>query len=96
MGLDMLEPQIKSPYTPDLSHLLSKFATKLKEQNWPQDRSAFLAGSCTNSSYEDLSKVTNLVKQAQALGLKLKTPSFVSTGGERFVPQLRRMAYWIP
>lgn len=62
---------------------MSKFGKTVIENQWPTDLSASLIGSCTNSSYEDLMKVSNLLKQAADAGLKPKTQFFVSTGSEQ-------------
>ena len=83
IDLETLEPHINGPYTPDLSHPMSKLGKAVIENKWPKTLSASLVGSCTNSSFEDLMKVSNLIKQADAAGLKLKTPFFVSTGSEQ-------------
>ncbi|KAH8592212.1 hypothetical protein B0O99DRAFT_654080 [Bisporella sp. PMI_857] len=83
IDLDTLEPHINGPYTPDLSHPISKLGKAATENDWPKALSASLVGSCTNSSYEDLMKVSDLLKQADAAGLKPKTPFFISTGSEQ-------------
>jgi aconitate hydratase len=83
IDLDTLEPHINGPYTPDLSHPMSKLGEAVVENKWPKNLSASLVGSCTNSSYEDLMKVASLLKQADDVGLKPKTPFFVSTGSEQ-------------
>ncbi|OBT73691.1 hypothetical protein VF21_06217 [Pseudogymnoascus sp. 05NY08] len=83
IDLDKLEPHINGPYTPDLSHPMSTLKEAVIENKWPANLSASLVGSCTNSSYEDLMKVSNLLKQANEAGLKPKVPFFVSTGSEQ-------------
>lgn len=83
INLDTLEPHINGPYTPDLSHPLSKLKHIVKENTWPEKLSASLVGSCTNSSFEDLMKVASLIEQADKAGLKMKTPFYVSTGSEQ-------------
>ncbi|KAG4412956.1 hypothetical protein IFR04_013906 [Cadophora malorum] len=83
IDLDTLEPQINGPFTPDLSHRLSDLGLAVKENQWPGKLSAALLGSCTNSSYEDLMKVSDLIKQAESAGLKPKVPFFVSTGSDQ-------------
>lgn len=83
IDLDTLEPQINGPFTPDLSHRLSDLGLAVKENQWPGKLSAALVGSCTNSSYEDLMKVSDLIKQAESAGLKPKVPFFVSTGSDQ-------------
>jgi aconitate hydratase len=83
VNLNELEPHINGPYTPDLSHPLSKLGQAVDENKWPKNLSASLVGSCTNSSYEDLMKVSGLLEQAGKAGLKIKTPFYVSTGSEQ-------------
>lgn len=83
IDLDKLEPHINGPYTPDLSHPMSTLKEAVIENKWPKNLSASLVGSCTNSSYEDLMKVSNLLKQASEAGLKPKVPFFISTGSEQ-------------
>jgi aconitate hydratase len=83
INLDELEPHINGPYSPDLSHPLSKLGQAVKDNFWPENLSASLVGSCTNSSFEDLMKVSGLIQQADRAGLKIKTPFYVSTGSEQ-------------
>jgi aconitate hydratase len=83
IDLDKLEPTINGPYTPDLSHPLSKLSQAVEENSWPEKLSASLVGSCTNSSYEDLMKVAGLASQAMQAGVTLKTPFYISCGSEQ-------------
>ncbi|KAH8889009.1 aconitate hydratase [Thozetella sp. PMI_491] len=84
IDLSSLEPQINGPFTPDLSHALSEFKGHVAESAWPAKISSSLVGSCTNSSYEDLLKVRDLVLQARAAGIaKPKTPFYVTPGSEQ-------------
>ncbi|KZL85578.1 aconitate hydratase 1 [Colletotrichum incanum] len=84
INLSTLEPHINGPFTPDLAHPLSKFKQHVSESSWPSELSCSLVGSCTNSSYEDLEKVRDLVVQAREAGLeKTKTPFLVSPGSEQ-------------
>lgn len=83
INLSSLEPHINGPFTPDLSTPLSKFKDAVKTNNWPATFSAGLIGSCTNSSYEDMTRAEDLVKQAQAAGLKPKTSFFITPGSEQ-------------
>jgi aconitate hydratase len=83
IDLEKLEPQINDPYFPDLANPLSTFSSEVEKHCWPEKLSASLVGSCTNSSFEDLMKVANLVEQARSAGFKLQTPFFVSTGSEQ-------------
>ncbi|KAK7733542.1 hypothetical protein SLS57_000557 [Botryosphaeria dothidea] len=80
IDLDTLEPHINGPYTPDLSHPLSKFSNEVQGSEWPKELSHAMVGSCTNSSYEDLKKASELIRQAESVGLKPKVPFFVTAG----------------
>lgn len=83
IDLSTLEPHINGPFTPDLSTPLSKFGDAVVENNWPTKISAGLIGSCTNSSYQDMSRVKSLVEQARAAGLKPKIDFFITPGSEQ-------------
>ncbi|RFN54524.1 aconitate hydratase 1 [Fusarium flagelliforme] len=84
IDLSTLEPHINGPFTPDLSHPLSEFKQHVQESSWPSKISQSMVGSCTNSSYEDLEKVYNLVMQAKKAGIsEPKTPFMVSPGSEQ-------------
>ncbi|GAA6042683.1 hypothetical protein JCM8097_003744 [Rhodosporidiobolus ruineniae] len=82
IDLSTLEPHINGPFTPDLAHPISTFAARVAESTWPTAVSASLIGSCTNSSYEDLSRAASLAQQAEEAGLKIKTKFFVAPGSE--------------
>ncbi|CCE63080.1 hypothetical protein TPHA_0D04460 [Tetrapisispora phaffii CBS 4417] len=90
IDLSALEPSVNGPFTPDLSTPISEYGKISKKNNWPQDISAGLIGSCTNSSYEDMSRAVNLVKQASKAGLKPKIPFFVTPGSEQIRATLDR------
>ncbi|KAF5519228.1 Aconitate hydratase [Colletotrichum aenigma] len=84
IDLATLEPHINGPFTPDLAHPFSQFKDHVSESSWPTNLSCSLVGSCTNSSYEDLEKVRDLVIQAKKAGLdRPKTPFLVSPGSEQ-------------
>ncbi len=83
INLSELEPHINGPFTPDLSWPLSKFAAAVKENGWPQQLSVGLIGSCTNSSYEDISRSASLAKQAVDKGLKAKSEFTITPGSEQ-------------
>lgn len=82
INLSELEPYINGPFTPDLAHPLSQFAKAVKENNYPQKLEVGLIGSCTNSSYEDLSRAASLAKQAKDKNLKVKSEFIVTPGSE--------------
>lgn len=83
INLSELEPHINGPYTPDLAWPLSKFAAAVKENNWPQKLEVGLIGSCTNSSYEDITRSASIAKQAADKGLKAKSEFTVTPGSEQ-------------
>ena len=72
VDLSRLEPHINGPFTPDLSTPLSQFKDAVKINEWPESFGAGLIGSCTNSSYQDMTRAENIVKQAVAAGLEPK------------------------
>ncbi len=83
IDLSSLEPLINGPYTPDFTTPISRFGTEAKEQGWPTKLSAGLIGSCTNSSFEDMTRAASLGQQALDAGLKPKMPLLVSPGSEQ-------------
>ncbi|KAJ5084412.1 hypothetical protein NUU61_008991 [Penicillium alfredii] len=90
IDLSKLEPHINGPFTPDFSVPLSKFADTVREKQWPETFGAGLIGSCTNSSYEDMTRAEHLVKQASAAGLKPKADFFITPGSEQIRATLDR------
>jgi aconitate hydratase len=83
INLSELEPHINGPFTPDLAWPLSKFAAAVKENNWPQKLEVGLIGSCTNSSYEDISRAASLAQQAVDKKLKAKSEYTITPGSEQ-------------
>lgn len=83
IDLDRLEPHINGPYTPDLAWPISQFAKAVKENNYPDKLEVGLIGSCTNSSYEDLSRAASLAQQAVSKNLKVKSEFTVTPGSEQ-------------
>jgi aconitate hydratase len=82
INLSEMEPYINGPFTPDLAHSLSDFANAVKEKDYPQQLEVGLIGSCTNSSYEDLSRAASLARQAKEKNLKVKAEFVVTPGSE--------------
>ncbi|RSH81259.1 aconitate hydratase [Apiotrichum porosum] len=82
INLSELEPHLNGPFTPDLATPISKFPQFLKENKFPTVLSSALIGSCTNSSYEDMSRVASIAEQAKAAGLTSKVPFLVTPGSE--------------
>ncbi|KZT06799.1 aconitate hydratase [Laetiporus sulphureus 93-53] len=90
INLSELEPSINGPFTPDLATPLSKFGSFIKGQGWKDELSAGLIGSCTNSSYEDMTSVADLAKQAKAAGLSVKVPFLCTPGSEQIRATMER------
>ncbi|KAL4991881.1 putative aconitase [Aspergillus falconensis] len=80
IDLSSLEPHINGPFTPDLSTPISKFGSAVKENEWPSTLTAGLIGSCTNSSFHDLSRAASLAQQALDAGMEPKMPLLLSPG----------------
>ena len=83
IDLDTLEPHIVGPHTPDLGRPVSQMAADAKENGWPLELTNCLVGSCTNSSYEDISRAAHIARQATAKGMRVKVPLLVTPGSER-------------
>ncbi|WEW55411.1 aconitate hydratase [Emydomyces testavorans] len=90
IDLSSLEPHINGPFTPDLSVPLSAFAETVRKSGWPETFGAGLIGSCTNSSYEDMTRAEDLVKQASEAGLRPKADFFITPGSEQIRATLDR------
>jgi len=90
IDLPLVEPHINGPFTPDLAHPLSKFNKSVRDHGWPGDVSVGLIGSCTNSSYEDMSRSADLVRQISKKGLKLKSKFTVTPGSEQIRATIER------
>ncbi|MBP6657036.1 MAG: aconitate hydratase, partial [Bacteroidia bacterium] len=82
INLSELEPHVNGPFTPDLAWPISKFAAAVKENNWPSELEVGLIGSCTNSSYEDISRAASLAQQAVDANLKTKSEFTITPGSE--------------
>jgi aconitate hydratase len=82
INLSELEPHINGPFTPDLAWPLSKFAEAVESNNYPAELSAGLIGSCTNSSYEDISRAASVARQALDKKLKAKSYFLITPGSE--------------
>jgi aconitate hydratase len=83
IDLSTLEPQINGPFTPDLAWPISKFAAAVKENNWPTKLEVGLIGSCTNSSYEDISRAASIAQQAVDKNLQAKSEYTITPGSEQ-------------
>lgn len=83
INLSELEPHINGPFTPDLAWPISKFAAAVRENGWPAKLDVGLIGSCTNSSYEDISRAASLAQQAVDKNLVAKSEYTITPGSEQ-------------
>ena len=90
IDLSKLEPHVVGPHTPDLARPISQLAEDVKKNDYLDNISVALIGSCTNSSYEDMSRAANLAKQAQSKGIKAKIPLLVTPGSEQIRATIER------
>ncbi len=90
VDLSKLEPHVVGPHTPDLARPISKLAEEAKEKGYPVELKAALIGSCTNSSYEDISRSAHIAQQGLKAGLKARTAFLVSPGSERIYHTMKR------
>jgi aconitate hydratase len=90
IDLSTLEPRIVGPHTPDLARTISKLADDVKSNDYVDPISIALIGSCTNSSYEDMSRAASLAEQAKAKGVKSKIPLLVTPGSEQIRGTIER------
>lgn len=82
IDLNELEPHVNGPFTPDLAWPISKFGAAVKENKWPERLEVALIGSCTNSSYEDISRSASIAKQAVSKNLKTRSEFTITPGSE--------------
>ncbi|KXS22443.1 aconitate hydratase mitochondrial precursor [Gonapodya prolifera JEL478] len=90
IDLAKVEPHVNGPFTPDLATPISKFAEMVKEKGWKDEVKACLIGSCTNSSYQDMSRAANLARQALSHGVKARTEFLVAPGSEQIRATVER------
>ncbi len=83
IDLNSLTPHINGPFTPDLATPVNEMKDKAKLEGWPTDIKWGLIGSCTNSSYEDLSRAASIAKQALEKNIKIKSKLGINPGSEQ-------------
>ena len=83
INLSELEPHINGPFSPDIATPVSKMAETLKDNDWPRKIEWGLIGSCTNSSYEDLSRASSIANQALEKNLSTKADFGINPGSEQ-------------
>jgi len=91
IDLDQLKPLINGPHSPDRANRVgTAVGAEARANEWPLEISAALIGSCTNSSYEDITRAASIARQASARGLKVRTPLLVSPGSEQIRATIER------
>ena len=90
IDLNTLKPLINGPHTPDLARPIGQLGADAELNGWPKEISAALVGSCTNSSYEDISRAASIARHAAANGLKAKVPFMVTPGSEATMLTIQR------
>ena len=83
INLSELEPHVNGPFTPDRATPLSQFAEEVRKNKWPKELEVGLIGSCTNSSYEDISRAASVARQAKDKNLKVKAEFTITPGSEQ-------------
>jgi aconitate hydratase len=90
IDLSTLEPLVNGPYTPDLANPISQLGKNAQENGWPLDIKVALIGSCTNSSYEDMTRAASIAQQALQHGIKTKSAFTVTPGSEQIRATISR------
>jgi len=93
INLSELEPHLNGPFTPDRATPISELAEEAEKNGWPTKVEVGLIGSCTNSSYEDISRAASLAEQAVAKNLKLKSEFTITPGSEQVRYTVERDGY---
>ncbi len=93
IDLNTLEPHINGPFTPDRAIPISQFKEEVTKNNWPQKLEVGLIGSCTNSSYEDITRSASIAEQAVAKNLKAKSEFTITPGSEQVRYTVERDGY---
>ncbi len=90
IDLSTLTPHINGPHTPDLAREVKDLGAEAAEKGWPLEISAALIGSCTNSSYEDITRAASIAREAKEKGLSLKTKLLITPGSEQVRATIER------
>ncbi|NBQ47972.1 MAG: aconitate hydratase, partial [Sphingobacteriia bacterium] len=83
INLSELEPHVNGPFSPDLATPISKLKEEAEKNGWPMNISVSLLGSCTNSSYEDISRAVSVAKQVKDKGLQVNAEYLINPGSEQ-------------
>lgn len=90
IDLSQLEPYMVGPHTPDLARPISQLSEDVQKNNYLDNISVALIGSCTNSSYEDMTRAASVAEQARTQGIKIKIPLLVTPGSEQIRATIER------
>ena len=90
IDLSTLEPHLVGPHSPDIAHPVGSMTADVEREGWPATLSAALIGSCTNSSYEDICRATDVAQQAKDKGLTVKAPLWISPGSDQIYNTIKR------
>lgn len=90
INLSNLEPHVNGPFTPDLAHPINRLGKEAEKNGWPTDIRVGLIGSCTNSSYEDMTRAASIAQQAINKGIKAKSLFTVTPGSEQVRATIER------
>ncbi len=90
IDLSTLEPHINGPFTPDRAMPISEFVRQVEQNGWPAELRVALIGSCTNSSYEDMTRVAEIADYAAKHGLKAKCELTITPGSEQIRATMER------
>jgi aconitate hydratase A / 2-methylisocitrate dehydratase len=90
IDLSTLEPRVNGPHSPDRAHKIDELGTRAQAEGWPLEVSSALVGSCTNSSYEDITRAASIARQAAAKGLRAKSQLLVTPGSEQVRATIER------
>ena len=90
IDLSTLEPHLVGPHSPDIAHPVGSMTADVEREGWPAILSAALIGSCTNSSYEDICRATDVAQQAKDKGLTVKAPLWISPGSDQIYNTIER------
>jgi len=90
IDLSSLTPHINGPHTPDLAREVAALGEEARREGWPLEISAALIGSCTNSSYEDITRAASIAREAKSRGVRLKTSLLITPGSEQVRATIER------
>jgi len=90
LNLSELEPYINGPFSPDVARPVSRLAVDAREKDYPDEVAVALVGSCTNSSYEDISRAAAVAEQARRVGAKAASPLIITPGSAMVYETIKR------